>query len=161
MDGLQGGPWNRPPFSFHAEYRYPFWDIGINNGVDKGLAGDIVLFMDKGMVFHSFSNDAKYNNLSTNYGFGIRFRRKNSDMGRGMIAHSKETTRTHQLVYNKFGGPDKKLLNSKNNGISHMTDGTTTMPPSPESLDKIDALCGDKETPGDRLFYLKIDMHRP
>tara|TARA_B100001964_G_C14041563_1_gene512896 strand:+ start:290 stop:775 length:486 start_codon:yes stop_codon:yes gene_type:complete len=161
LDGLQGGPWNRPPFSFHAEYRYPFWDIGINNGVDKGLAGDIVLFMDKGMVFHSFSNDAKYNNLSTNYGFGIRFRRKTSDMGRGMIAHSKETTRTHRLVYNKFGGPDKKLLNSKNNGISHMTDGTTTMPPSPESLDKIDALCGDKEIPGDRLFYLKIDMHRP
>jgi hypothetical protein len=80
-------------FVINAEYRYPFWNIGINNGVNEGLAGDIVLFMDTGMVFHSFSNDVKYNNLSTNYGFGIRLRRKNGVMGRGMIAHSKETTR--------------------------------------------------------------------
>jgi hypothetical protein len=31
---------------------------------------------------------------------------------------------------------------------------------SPELLGKVDALCRDKETPGDRLFYLKIDTHR-
>jgi hypothetical protein len=79
----------------------------------------------------------------------------------GFEQRQETSYRTHQLVYNNFGGRDKKLLNSKNNGISHTTDGTTTtMTLSPELLGKIDALCRDKETPGDRLFYLKIDTHR-
>lgn len=80
-------------FFINAEYRYPFWDIGINSGVNEGLAGDIILFMDTGMVFDSFRNDVKTGHLSTNYGVGVRVRRRNGVMGRGMIAHSSETTR--------------------------------------------------------------------
>ena len=80
-------------FFINAEYRYPFWNIGINNGINEGLAGDIVLFMDTGMVFDAFRNDITYDNLSTNYGIGIRLRRKDRVMGRAQIARSSETIR--------------------------------------------------------------------
>ncbi|MDP6053177.1 MAG: hypothetical protein QF879_12595 [Candidatus Latescibacteria bacterium] len=79
-------------FVINGEYRHPLWHIGNNHGVNEGLTVDIVLFMDTGMVFDSFNNDVKSDNLSTNYGVGIRFHRKDGVMGRGMIAHSSEST---------------------------------------------------------------------
>lgn len=88
---------DRKAFWVNAEYRYPFWDIGIPEGTPEGRpvgwAADIVLFMDTGMVFDSFKQDFKYRNLSTDYGGGIRLRTKDGVTARAIIAHGSEATR--------------------------------------------------------------------
>lgn len=80
-------------FVVNAEYRYPIWNIGINRGTTAGLAADIVLFIDSGLVFNSFDQDFKTDNFATDYGGGFRLRTQRNIMARIIVARSSEATR--------------------------------------------------------------------
>lgn len=82
--------WDKKSFMVNAEYRYPLWDIGINRGYNKGMAVDIVLFLDTGLAFDSFDQDFKAENFSTDYGGGFRLRADDGVRGRVLLARSPE-----------------------------------------------------------------------